>query len=136
MNHKTLQDLPRPTLGSLVFGYWRQLRDWKVYLMLGIILLNMFGSVKLFIWANVLAGAVTDSLLSMKWENIFPVLVSSVVAGLSIGALTITSIAMQELIDLRFSGVTPDVPRSLYQAGRRNLTRDDLIKLRSGVGSD
>lgn len=102
MTHKTLQDSLRPPLWSLVSAYWRQLRDWKVFLMLAIILLNMFGSVKLYLWANELSGAVTDSLLSMKWENIWPVLVSSVVAGLCIGAITVTSFALQEFVDLRW----------------------------------
>lgn len=102
MKHKTLQESLRPTVTSLVFGYWRQLRDWKVYLMLAIILLNMFGSVNLFVWANELTGAVTDALLSMKWERIWPVLVSSVVAGMCIGAITVISVALQEFVDLRW----------------------------------
>jgi len=102
MTHTTLQDPLRPRLSALVFAYWRQLRDWKVYLMVAVILFNMFGAVRLYIWANKLTGEVTDSLLTMKWDIIWPVLAASVVAGLSIGALGVINVAVQEFLDLRW----------------------------------
>lgn len=104
MKHKTLHDPLRPSLATVTFAYWRQLRlkDWKVFLMVALMLFNMFGSVKLYIWANKLTGEVTDSLLTMKWELIWPVLVAGVVAGLSIGALTVINVSVQEFLELRW----------------------------------
>lgn len=97
-----LQEVPRPRLSSLVFGYWRQVRSWKVYAMLVVMLANIFGGASLHIWANRLTGQVTDSLLTMKWAVIWPVLAMSVVAGLSIGAVGVISVAVQNFLELRW----------------------------------
>lgn len=102
MTHKTMQDPARPRLSSMVFGYWRQVRDWKVYAMLAIMLANIFGSASLYIWANRLTGQVTDALLTMKWENIWPVLATSIVAGLCIGAVAVVGTSVQNFLELRW----------------------------------
>lgn len=100
--HKTLQEPARPRLATVVFSYWRQVRDWKVYAMLAIMLANIFGSATLYIWANRLTGEVTDSLLTMKWEKIWPVLGASIVAGLCIGTVSVVSVSVQNFLELRW----------------------------------
>lgn len=99
---KMLQDPARPRLANVVLSYWRQVRDWKVYAMLAIMLVNIFGSASLYVWANRLTGQVTDSLLTMKWENIWPVLAASIAAGLCIGAVNVISVAVQNFLELRW----------------------------------
>lgn len=44
----------------------------------------------------------TDALLTMKWHNIWPVLASSIVAGLCIGAVAVIGTSVQNLLDLRW----------------------------------
>jgi putative ATP-binding cassette transporter len=102
MMHKTLQEPARPRISTLVFSYWRQMRSWKVYAMLAVMLANIFGSASLYIWANRLTGQVTDSLLTMKWGVIWPVLAASVVAGLCIGAVSVVSVSVQNFLELRW----------------------------------
>ncbi len=100
--HKTVHEAPRPGLSALAFGYWRQVRSWKVYAMLALMLANTFGSASLYIWANTLTGQVTDALLTMKWDAIRPVLAMSVVAGLCIGTVAIVNVSLQNFLELRW----------------------------------
>jgi putative ATP-binding cassette transporter len=100
--HKTLQEPARQGLAALVFSYWRQVRSWQVYAMLAIMVANAFGSASLYIWANQLTGQVTDALLTMEWEKIWPVLAAGIVAGLCIGAVSVVSISVQNFLELRW----------------------------------
>ncbi|PKB13805.1 putative ATP-binding cassette transporter [Janthinobacterium sp. OK676] len=100
--HKTLQAPLRPSLTTLAFSYWRQTGSWKVYTMLAVMLASIFGSASLYIWANQLTGEVTDALLTMKWNNIWPVLAAAVVAGLCIAAVAVVSLAVQNFLELRW----------------------------------
>lgn len=97
-----VQDPPRPRLRTLVFSFWRESRSWQAYLMLAVVLSIMFGSASLHIWANKLSGEVTDALISMKWERIWPVMALTVVAGLIAAVTTVVNTALQGLIDLRW----------------------------------
>lgn len=49
MTQKTMQDPARPRLSTVVFSYWRQVRDWKVFAMLAVMLANIFGGASLHI---------------------------------------------------------------------------------------
>lgn len=100
--HNTPQKPIRPRIATLVFRYWRQVRSWKVYAMLAVMLANIFGSASLYIWANRLTGQVTDALLTMKWGMIWPVLAASVVAGLGIGTVSVISVSVQNFLELRW----------------------------------
>jgi putative ATP-binding cassette transporter len=102
MMHKKSQEPARPRLATVVFSYWRQVRSWKVYAMLTVMVANIFGSASLYIWANKLTGQVTDALLTMKWGVIWPVLAASVVAGLCIGTVTIVNVSVQNFLELRW----------------------------------
>jgi putative ATP-binding cassette transporter len=99
---KTPQQAVRPRLLPFVFSYWRHARSWKVYAMLAIMLANIFGSASLYLWVNRLTGDVTDSLLTMKWEKIWPVLAASVVAGVGIGLVNVMSVSVQNFLELRW----------------------------------
>ncbi|MFZ6719111.1 ABC transporter ATP-binding protein/permease [Undibacterium sp. Ji49W] len=100
--HKTLHTPLRPSLSTLAFSYWRQTGSWKVYAMLAFMLASIFGGASLSIWANQLLGEVTDALLTMKWDNIWPVLAASIVAGLCIGTVSVASLAVQNFLELRW----------------------------------
>ena len=100
--HKTLHAPLRPSLSSLALSYWRQTRSWKVYAMLAIVLASIFGSASLQIWANQLTGDVTDALLTMRWDKIWPVLATAIVAGLCIGTVSVVVVAVQEFLELRW----------------------------------
>ncbi|OYO31519.1 ABC transporter ATP-binding protein/permease [Janthinobacterium sp. PC23-8] len=100
--HKTLHAPLRPSLSTLAFSYWRQGGSWKVYAMLAVMLATVFGSTYLAIWANQLTGEVTDSLLTMKWDKIWPVLAAAIVAGLCIGTVSVVYMAVQNFLGLRW----------------------------------
>jgi len=100
--HTTPHAPLRPSLSTLVFSYWRQTGSWKVYAMLAVMLANIFGGASLSIRANQLLGEVTDSLLTMNWDKIWPVLAAAIVAGLGIGAVSVVSQAVQNFLELRW----------------------------------
>ena len=100
--HTTQQEPRRPRLSALTFDYWRQVRSWQVYAMLALMVANTFGSASLYIWANELTGQVTDALLTMKWEKIWPVLAAGIVAGLCMGAVSVVSVSVQNFLELRW----------------------------------
>jgi vitamin B12/bleomycin/antimicrobial peptide transport system ATP-binding/permease protein len=102
MMHKTPQEPIRPRISTLVFRYWRQVRNWQVYAMLAVMLANIFGSASLYIWANELTGQVTDALLTMRWDKIWPVLAAGIVAGLCMGAVSVVSVSVQNFLELRW----------------------------------
>lgn len=102
MMHKMPQDPARPRLATVVLSYWRQVRSWKVYAMLAVMVANTFGSASLYIWANRLTGQVTDALLTMKWGVIWPVLAASIVAGVGIGVVQVISVSVQNFLELRW----------------------------------
>jgi len=100
--HDKQQAIARPRLATVVFSYWRQVRDWRVYAMLVVLLANLFGSASLSIWINRLVGGTTDALLTMKWSVIWPVLAASAFAGVTLGAVLVISGAVQNFLDLRW----------------------------------
>ncbi|MCU6501332.1 ABC transporter ATP-binding protein/permease [Rugamonas sp. A1-17] len=71
-------------------------------MMLALVLAIMFGQVYVAVWANKLSGEVTDALITLQWSQIRSALLSSVFAGLCLGALSVTTTAVQGFIDLRW----------------------------------
>ncbi len=90
----------RPSLLALIVPYWRGPAGWTAFAQLTVILCIMFGGAYLHVWANKLAGQVTDALISLKWELIRPVLLASIVAGIGIGAVAVANTALQNLLEL------------------------------------
>jgi len=89
-------------LATLTFSFWREARSWRVYMMLALVLVIMFGQVYVAVWANKLSGEVTDALITLQWSQIRAALLSSVLAGLCLGGLAVTTTAVQGFIDLRW----------------------------------
>ncbi|MGV7207876.1 ABC transporter ATP-binding protein/permease [Oxalobacteraceae bacterium A2-2] len=102
MTHKLQQDPARPSLSKLVFSFWREAGSWQAYLMLAVVLAIMFGQAYVAVWANKLAGQVTDSLLTMQWSQIRPALLAGVMAGLCAGTLVVLNTSVQALLDLHW----------------------------------
>lgn len=129
MMRKTMQEPARPSLTTLTVSFWREARSWQSYLMLAIVLVIMFGGVSLHVWANRLSGQVTDALLTLQWERIWPVLALSAVAGLAIGTMALVSAALQNLIGLRWrTWLTEKLQRDWLEAHAfYDIERDGIL---------
>lgn len=90
----------RPGVFELARPYWFGPGRWKALAILAIVLAIIFGSVYLQVWANDLAGAVTDALVAQKWEPLRALLVTSLLVGTGAGAVVIVSVALQSVLQL------------------------------------
>eukprot|EP01030_Chromulinospumella_sphaerica_P005576 gene5576-5455_t len=85
---------------ALMRPYWFGRGRWKALAILSVVLGIIFGSVYLQVWANELAGAVTDALVGQKWLLLRSLLVKSLMVGIAAGAVTIISVALQSVLQL------------------------------------
>lgn len=99
MNRNTDEPL-RPGIMQLVLPYWLGPNRWKAWPLLAVVLSIMFGGVYLHVWANRLAGDVTDALIAQNWETLRPVLLASIAVGIGVGAVGAVNTALQNLLDL------------------------------------
>lgn len=100
-----LRHLPnpaRPSLLQLILPFWRGEDRWKALSLLAVILCIIFGAVYLQVWANSLTGQVTDALLSLKWDLLRPVFLTSILVGVGIGTVAVANTALQQLLELRW----------------------------------
>lgn len=99
MNHYIAQP-PRPGVMQLVTPYWLGPGRLKTWGLLAIVLAIMFGNVYLQVWANDLAGEVTDAMIGLKWEPLRLLLVTSILVGIGAGSVTMISVALQSILQL------------------------------------
>jgi len=99
MNNYIVQP-PRPGVMQLVTPYWFGPQRLKIWGTLGIVLAIIFGNIYLQVWANELAGEVTDAMIGLKWESLRLLLVTSILVGTGAGAVTIISVALQSILQL------------------------------------
>ena len=90
----------RPGLPQLVFAYWRSPQRWKALANLAVILGVIFGGVYIQVWANSLAGDLTDALVGAKWETLKPVIGLTIVAAVAGGMLAISRIVFDGVLEL------------------------------------
>lgn len=95
-----LHDAGRPGFLHLLLPYWFNRQRWPALLQLALLIAIMFGGVKLHLWANHLAGDVTDALVALNWQALRPVLAFTVVAGIGTGMLSVVSTALSQSLDL------------------------------------
>lgn len=92
----------RPTKRQLIIPFWRSEERASAFLKLGLILAILLFGTYLAVWANKLTGEVTDALVNRKWDALFSALLMATGVGLASGCLTITQVALNNLLDLQW----------------------------------
>ena len=92
----------RPTKRQLILPFWRSEERVGAFLKLGLILAILLFGTYLAVWANQLTGEVTDALVNRKWDALFSALLMATGVGLVSGCLTITQVALNNLLDLQW----------------------------------
>lgn len=92
----------RPTKRQLIIPFWRSEERASAFLKLALILAILLFGTYLAVWANKLTGEVTDALVNRKWDALFSALLLATGVGLASGCLTITQVALNNLLDLQW----------------------------------
>ncbi len=93
---------PRPPLLAFILGYWKSEDRAKALALLALGLCITFGTAYLMVWTNQLVGEVTDALVNKKWDALVSALVLSVAVGVTSGAIVISNVVVNNLLDLRW----------------------------------
>ncbi|MET0265400.1 MAG: ABC transporter ATP-binding protein/permease [Duganella sp.] len=95
-----LHNVGRPGFMQLVAPYWFSWHRWPALLQLAVLIAITVGGVKLHLWANHLAGDVTDALVALDWDALRPVLAFTVLAGLGVGVVGVVNSMLTQWLDL------------------------------------
>ncbi|MFN3630713.1 MAG: SbmA/BacA-like family transporter, partial [Casimicrobiaceae bacterium] len=92
----------RPPLFGFLAAYWRSADRWIALALFAAILAVIFGTTYLAVWANKLAGDVTDSLINRQWDALFTAMWTMLlVTGVST-LITVSNNALTSVLDLRW----------------------------------
>ncbi|WP_181302033.1 ABC transporter ATP-binding protein/permease [Rhodanobacter sp. PCA2] len=92
----------RPRLFQLIYPYWVSNRSWKSWLLVACLLAYSFGGVYLAVWANRLTGEVVDAMVKRDWEQLWPVLLTTVGVGVAGVVATLTNYVASQLLNLEW----------------------------------
>lgn len=92
----------RPQLWTFVFAYWKTRAAIPALLLLGVSVVIAFGITDIAVWANKLAGQTVDALTQRKWAAAKEVLILGAAAGLLTAVISISSVVVTSLIELRW----------------------------------
>ena len=93
-------DAGRPGFLHLITPYWLTWRRWPALLQLALLIVIMFGGVRLHVWSNHLFGDVTDAMVARNWGVLKAALGFSVLAGVGIGVVGAVNTALSQSLDL------------------------------------
>ncbi|MFN3630353.1 MAG: SbmA/BacA-like family transporter, partial [Casimicrobiaceae bacterium] len=92
----------RPPLFGFLAEYWRSEDRWIALLLLVAILAVIFGTTYLAVWANKLAGDVTDALFNRQWDLLFTALLTMLMVSVVSVVMTISIAGLTKVLDLRW----------------------------------
>lgn len=101
MNANTPPD-HRPGIWQVLSPYWQSSEKFLAFAMLAVMIGINLGSAWINVEANRVAGAFTDALIALNWEDIKPLFIFSFSLGLGAMMLTWTNVLLNEYLALRW----------------------------------
>lgn len=120
----------RPSLTAFVLQYWRSEDRWKALALLTLTIGITFIVTSLAVWSNKLVGEVTDALVGKNWGLLLVAFATSVGVGLLSGLVSITNVAIGQVLDLRWRTWLTEqlLARWTRSSEFYDIERDGLLK--------